>query len=133
MRRTLNICGYILLSLFTVDGIIAVADWSARVQWVKDMLDHHSSLAGLVRTPIFMFVLLVAGFFLLWSERKLKLPRIKARFMNCQLVPRLRTISANAGGPPLRTLQGWDSETRAAAKLRCRPLPQLRLSPLINL
>jgi hypothetical protein len=38
-----------------------------------------------------------------------------------------------AGGPPLRTLQGWDSETRAAAKLRCRPLPQLLLSPLINL
>ncbi len=34
------------------------------------------------------------------------------------------TARLQAGGPPLRTLQGWDSDKLAAAKLCCRSLPQ---------
>ena len=33
-------------------------------------------------------------------------------------------LGIKAGGPPLRTLQGWDSDKLAAAKLCCRSLPQ---------
>src|SRR5258708_25312803 len=111
MRKFLRICGFTLLSIFTAELLVSLADWSARVDWVKQMLDSHPHIAGFVRSPLFMAMMLLLGFGFLWAERKIKLPRISARFMNCKLVPRLGTVTVQALFDAQAQRPGWDQHT----------------------
>ena len=108
MRNVLRIVGYGLLSIFSADLFVAIADWSARMEWVKSVLDRNPHTARFVRSPLFMGLLLLLGFGFLWAERKIKLPRIRARFMNCKLVPRLRTMTPQAVFDAEEEKPGWD-------------------------
>ena len=108
MRRLLRICWISFLSLFTADLLVALADWSARVEWVKSVLTAHPNVAAFVRTPWVMFVLLLLGFGFLWADRKIKLPRISARLVNTKLVPRLRTVTLQQVFDEESKKPGWD-------------------------
>jgi hypothetical protein len=108
VRKLFWITGFSLLSLFTADFLVSLADWSARLDWVRATLAEHPNVAVAVRSPLLMGLLLLLGFAFLWAERKVKLPRISARLVNCQVVPRMRTITVQALFDAQQEKPGWD-------------------------
>jgi hypothetical protein len=85
--RTFRIVGFAFLSLFTAETAIAILDWLARIDWLKEFMLAHPNIAGLIRTPFSYVALLILGFGFLRAEQWLGRPRILAKFVNGRMFP----------------------------------------------
>ncbi len=75
---------------------------------MKSLLAVHPHVAAFVRTPVFYLVIIVVGFGLLWTERKAKLPRIRTRYVNARLIPKLQTVSMRMLVETEKKMPGWE-------------------------
>jgi hypothetical protein len=110
LRQTLRLLGVGFWSLLSLDILIGAIDWIARWDWLKSFMLAHPLFAAFVRTPFVYAVLLILGFIFLQAERRLKLPKIQARFANSRLIPNLGTTTVQTMFNTEKKKPGWDEE-----------------------
>lgn len=123
MRQFLRLLGYSLLSIFTVDMIIAGIDYAGRWQWLTTVIDTHPHIAVVVRTRFALLPLLVIGLLVLYAERKLKQPRLVARLINSRFVPDIHTTTIGDVFDTQEKKAGWDEK-----KLNWRWLAEVQVA-----
>jgi hypothetical protein len=108
MRRAMQVFGYFLLSIASVDTIIAIIDWFGRWDWFRNFMLNHPYFASVVKTPFQCVVLIILGFFFLEAERRLKEPRILARYVNARWAPDLHSATMQDVFEAEHKTPGWD-------------------------
>jgi hypothetical protein len=108
MRKALRIFWITFLSLFSADVFIGFIDWLARWDWLESLMLGHPRMASFIKTPFSSLVLLVLGFAFLAAEKRLKEPRIEARYINSRIVPDLHSTTMNVMFDSDMKTPGWD-------------------------
>src|SRR5271170_5191787 len=108
MRRGLRIFGYLLLSLLSADTLIAIIDWLGRWDWLRGTMLGHPHFAAFVKTPFPNLILLILGFSFLWAERRLREPKLIARYTNSRWMPDLHSATMQMLFDSSGATPGWD-------------------------
>jgi hypothetical protein len=108
LRHVLRAIGVALISLFSIPALIGIVDWVGRWEWFKGVMLEHPQIAGFVRTPWLYVPCVILGFFILWWERKLELPRVRVKLTNAKVVPRIWKVKAVDVFAEQRRDPGWD-------------------------
>lgn len=109
MRQALRVLGIACWSLVYAETGIAILDWFSRWDWLKAFMVEHPHFATLIRTPFSYLLLLILGFLFLSAERRLKQPRIVARFVNSRIIPNLKTTTIKAVLDSDAKTPGWEA------------------------
>jgi len=110
MRRNLRTIGYLVLSFSLLDIVIGIIDWYARWEFLKTFMMTYPQIAHFVETPFLSLIFLVLGLSLLWTERRIKEPNIKARYTNSRVVPDLHSVTMQLMIDSAREVPGWDEK-----------------------
>lgn len=81
-----------ILALLSINMLVRFADWGGRWEWVKQMLEAHPVFALIVRGPIFPLACLVACLVVVYGERYLKWPDIRAEVLRVELHPKFGLV-----------------------------------------
>lgn len=108
MRKSLRFLGFGLLCIFSVDTLIAILDWIARWDMLKQLFSAHPLLDKFLHTPLVYIVLLLGGFALLAVEQRLKRPRLLVKFVNSRIQPNLHRMTMRDFFEACDKKPGWD-------------------------
>jgi hypothetical protein len=90
------------------NALIGVIDWLGRWDWLKAFMLVHPHIAHFLQTPFASLSLLAVGLLVLWAERRIKQPEIRARYTNFRATPDLHSATMKMLFDAEKKRPGWD-------------------------
>ena len=106
IRWVIRIC----IALLSIESIIALIDNLGRWEWLEGKMLAHPEIAALTHGPTFPLFCLGVCFASVYGERYLKMPDIRAIYLNCRLNPDLSTATLQDAFNTEAKTPGWDEK-----------------------
>lgn len=110
MRKAIRLAIAACITLLSLDTIIQFIDYLGRWEWLENKMLAHPHLSALFHGPMLPLFCLGACLAAVYGERYLKLPDIRAVYLNSRLNPDLSTATLQDAFDTEAKKSGWDKK-----------------------